>query len=771
MNMKITPQLTSTEAFFDEQLSRQPAPKAPALPPLNRRQFFKLSGIAGGGLVLGGLSAGIAPKAVAQDAAAAGVSTLSPFVQIKADGRINIFSKNPECGQGIKTGLPLIIAEELDCAWADVDVLQADIDKAKFGTQFAGGSTSTPTNWMPMRQVGATARAMILAAAAQQLKIDVAELSTANTKVMHASSGREWPYSEFAELAATMPVPDASTLTLKAPAQFTLLGKRHSGVDNHALVTGKPLFGADTVLPNMVYASYTKSPQIGGLAVSFNEAHIKSLPGVIDAFILEPFAEPRGFLSAAGQGAMFGGVAIVARNTWTAIKAKRELEVEWDVSKAETGTWNDILARAYAAVDQDGPMEVVNKGDVSGAMQNAAKVISAVYEYPYISHAQLEPETATALYHDGMIEVWVPSQMPQNGEAGLAALMGVPPEAAIMHQTRIGGGFGRKLANDFAAEAAAIARRMEGRPVKLQWTREDSIAHDYFRPGGLHSYKGALDADGNLVAWQDHFFSHTLDGKAPMFAADLGPNVFPQDVLGNVKVTQTLFQNAMPVGPMRAPSSNAFGFTFQSFLHELAVAGGKDHLQFLLGVLGEPRVVNPEGRGSMHTGRAANVISAVAERAGWGKQMPPNRGLGLSFYFSHDGYVAQVADVEVNADKGVKVHKVWAVADFGFIHNLSAAESQLEGGIIDGLSQLFNAKITFTNGVVEQQNYHQYPLLRIPQTPELDTFFLQPEEFPPTGSGEPSVPPLLAAVANAIFNATGERVRKLPLSELGYKLV
>ncbi|HWK54166.1 MAG TPA: molybdopterin cofactor-binding domain-containing protein, partial [Hyphomicrobiales bacterium] len=568
MNMKTSPQLPLADAFIEDVI-REAAPKAPspALPPLNRRQFFRLSGVAGGGLVLGGLSAGIVPKARAQDVAAdADLSTLSPYVQVKPDGRVNIFSKNPECGQGIKTGLPLIIAEELDCAWEDVDVVQADIDQTKYGVQFAGGSTSTPTNWMPMRQAGATARAMILAAAAQQLKLDVSELSTGNTKVLHAATNREWPYAEFAELAATMPVPDVGTLTLKTREQFTLIGKRYSGVDNHALVTGKPLFGADTILPGMVHASYTKSPRIGGVAVSFNEAHIKALPGVIDAFIVDPFDEPRDFLAAAGNGAMFGGVAIVASSTWAAIKAKRELEVEWDTSKAETGTWDDIVATALAAIDQDGPMEVVNKGDVAGAMQGAAKVLTAVYEYPYVSHAQLEPQTCTALYRDGRIEVWAPSQMPQRGEAGLAALMGVPEEAAIMHQTRIGGGFGRKLANDYAYEAAMISRRLEGRPVKLQWTREDDMTHDYYRPGGLHSYKAALDADGNLIAWQDHFFSHTLNGERPLFGADLSPTVFPQDVLSNVKVTQTLFQNAIPTGPMRAPSSNAFGFAFQSFL-------------------------------------------------------------------------------------------------------------------------------------------------------------------------------------------------------------
>ena len=265
--------------------------------------------------------------------------------------------------------------------------------------------------------------------------------------------------------------------------------------------------------------------------------------------------------------------------------------------------------------------------------------------------------------------------------------------------------------------------------------------------------------------------THTMNGTAPVTSADLNANVFPQDVLANVKLTQTLFQNGMPTGPMRAPSSNAFAFSFQSFMHELAIASGKDHVQFLLDVLGEPRLVNPESPQSMHTGRARNVISAVAERAGWGKDMPANRALGLSFYFCHSGYVAQIADVEVRANKQVKVHKVYAVADFGFIHNLSGAENQLEGGIIDGLSQLFNSKITFTNGVVQQQNFHQYPILRMPQAPELDTFFLEPAEFPPTGGGEPSMPPLLAAVSNAIFNATGERVRKMPLSELGYTLV
>jgi isoquinoline 1-oxidoreductase subunit beta len=793
MNMKPTQHsmanlpMAELPAFFQDLVQQeQPQTAAAVVPEVSRRGFLKLTGIAGGGLVLGGMAVATSKNAFAQEAAASDVASLTAYVQIKADGRINIFSKNPECGQGIKTGLPLIIAEELDCAWADVDVLQADIDAKKYGAQqFAGGSLSTPMNWMPMRQAGATARAMILAAASKQLKIPVAELTTGETKVMHATSNRSWSYGEFAELAATMPVPDAKTLVLKEQSQFKLLGNRFTGVDNVGIVTGKPLFGADTQMEGMVYASYTKSPQVGGIPVSFNEAHIKSLPGVIDAFIVESFADGRVFPTA--NGAHLGGVAIVAENTWAAIKAKRELQIEWDVSKAETATWDDLVVQAKALADKDGEPLMVNipgppgpngpnraaadRGDAEGALKSAAKVITAFYEYPYVSHSQLEPQTTTALFKDGKIETWAPSQIPGGGEGGSAARLGLAPEASTLNQLRIGGGFGRKLANDYVFEAVAIAKRMEGRPVKLQWTREDDMKHDYFRPGGFHSYKAGLDANGNIVAFQNHFMSHTLNGNTAVTSGDMSPAVFPMDIVPNLKLTQTLFPNGMPTGAMRAPSSNAFAFSFQSFMHELALASGKPHDQFLLDVLGGPGLVNPEQPNSMNKGRAINVIKEVVARSGYGKQMPAGQGQGLSFYFCHSGYVAQVADVTVSANKEVKVHKVWAVADFGFIHNRSSAENQLEGGIIDGLSQLFNAKITFVNGVVQQQNFHQYPLLRMPQTPELDTLFLEPADVNPSGAGEPSMPPLLAAVSNAIFNATGERIRKMPLSELGYRLV
>jgi len=783
MNMKNTQLPPELPSFFGELVDNTQPQSILAdvkAPEVSRRSFLKLTGIAGGGLVLGGMAA-TAPKSAFAQAPANAVE-LSPFVQIKPDGRINIFSKNPECGQGIKQGLPLIIAEELDAAWYDVDVLQADVDAARYGAnQFAGGSLSTPQNWMPMRQAGASARAMLIGAAAKKFKVPAAELTTADSKVIHEKSNRSWTYGELANDAAKQPVPDAKTLVLKEQSAFKLLGRRFTGVDNVKIVTGQPLFGADTRMEGMVYATFTKSPQIAGKAVSFNEAHIKSLPGVVDAFIVEPFLDARFF--SANSGTHFGGVAIVAENTWAAIKAKRELEVVWDTSTAESATWDDLVEKAKALAGKDGdPIMVLQgppgpnatrvpagRGDVDAAFASAAKIVEGFYEYPYISHAQLEPETATAIVKDGKIEVWAPAQIPQGGEAGAAVVAGVEPVNSALHMTRIGGGFGRKLANDYVFEVSAIAKRMEGRPVKLQWTREDDMTHDFFRPGGFHHYKAALDADGKLTAFQDHFVSHTGNGQGPMTAADLAPTIFPMDVVPNLKVTQTLFQNGIPTGPMRAPGSNALAFAFQGFMHELAVASGKGHVQFMIDTLGdEGPSESPQG---MHRGRAANVIRKVAERSGYGKPMPPGQGQGLSFYFCHSGYVAQVADITVSANKEVRVNKVWAVADFGFIHNLSGAENQLEGGIIDGLSQLFNAKVTFNKGVIQQQNFHQYPLLRMPQTPELDTMFVEAGEFAPTGGGEPSMPPLLAAVTNAIFNATGERVRKMPLSESGYRLV
>jgi isoquinoline 1-oxidoreductase beta subunit len=741
---------------------------------LNRRQFFKLSGVAGGGLVLGlGMSAQVGAQAVAADG-----TVITPYVQILSNGRIKISSKNPECGQGIKTGLPLIIAEELDVRWEDVDVVQADIDASRYGLQLAGGSLSTPMNWIPMRQAGAAARMMILAAAAQQLYLPIAELRTSESKVIHVPTGEEYGYGEFAELAATMPVPDMGTISLKDPSEFTILGKRYSGVENQKVVTGAPLFGIDQKLPGIAYATYTKSPAIGGTASSFNEAHIKSLNGVIDAFIVDPVGSL--FIPGLDGQGYLGGVAIVANSTWAAMKAKQELEVVWDTSTADTAaSWSHLVENANRIADQDGAMELLNSGDVDAAFANASQVVEGFYEFPYHSHVNLEPQNCTGLYENGRMELWAPSQAPQNGAAGIAAITGIPAENIVINQTRIGGGFGRRLFSDFMYEVAAIARRMEGTPIKLQWTREDDMAYDFYRPGGFHSYKAAIDENGKMIGFTDHFItvSENAEAQAPVMAADLGTDVLPMQHVENVRVTQTLQPAAIPTGYMRAPGSNAYGFTFQSFLHEVAEAGGRDYRDFLMDLLDTEDLPPPPPQPgfppapAFSNSRARNVIASVTDRAEWGRAMPEGRALGLAFYYSHSGYVAQVADVSVNSRKEMTVHKIWSVADFGFIHNLSGAENQIQGSIMDGLSQLMYAKISFEGGIIEQNNLHQYPLLRMSKAPEIDAHFLQPMDVPPTGSGEPALPPTLPAIANAIYSASGVRVRKTPLSELGYTLV
>ena len=762
LNLSSKQSVISTQLAKDSTLSEQ---EPNSIAGLNRRQFFKVSGVAGGGLVLGlGMSSSKQAKA---QSLTEGPIELSPYVQIQNNGRINIFSKNPECGQGIKTGLPLIIAEELDARWEDVDVVQADIDFTRYGFQIAGGSRSTPTNWMPLRQAGATARLMILAAAAQQLYVPITELTTSESKVIHTATGDEYGYGEFAELAATMPIPEVEALTLKDPSEFTLLGKRYSGVDNHEIVTGKPLFGIDQARPDMAYATFTKSPAIGGTAGSFNEDHIKSLNGVIDAFIVEPTGSL--FIPGIDGRGHLGGVAIVASSTWAAIKAQRELEVEWDNSTADTNaSWSNLVSKAESIANQDGPMELLNNGDVDAAFANADQVVEGFYEFPYHSHVNLEPQNCTALYENDHIELWAPAQSPQSGEAGVAEILGLPAENVVLHQTRIGGGFGRRLFSDFIYETSAIAKRMEGTPIKLQWTREDDMAVDFYRPGGFHSYKAALDGNGKMVGFTDHFItvSESAEAEEPLMAADLGTDVLPMQHVENVRVTQTLQPAAIPTGYMRAPGSNAYAFTFQSFLHEVAEAAGKDYRDFLLELLDQPD--SSEG---FSNERARNVIYTVADRAEWGRAMPEGRALGLAFYYSHSSYVAQVADVSVNSQKEMTVHKIWSVADLGFIHNLSGAENQIQGSVLDGLSQLMYAKISFEGGVVEQSNFHQYPLLRMSKAPEIDSHFLEPMGVSPTGAGEPALPPALPAIANAIYSASGERVRKTPLSELGFTLV
>jgi isoquinoline 1-oxidoreductase beta subunit len=365
-----------------------------------------------------------------------------------------------------------------------------------------------------------------------------------------------------------------------------------------------------------------------------------------------------------------------------------------------------------------------------------------------------------------VLELWAPTQTPQGAEAAVAKLLALPSDKVVLHQMRAGGGFGRRLINDPVVEAAAIAHRTQG-PVKLTWTREDDMAHDFYRAGGFHALAGALDDKGRLTAWRNHFVSFTQDGQAPVMGGAIRGDIDPGPSVPSYRITQSLLPWRTPCGPWRAPGSNVIAFAHQCFLHELAVAAGRDHVEFLLELLGEPRWLVDGDPQALHTGRAAGVIRRAAAEAGWGRRLPPGRGLGLAFYFSHAGHVAEVAEVSVDGDQRLHVHRVTVAADVGPIVNLSGAENQVQGSVLDGLSTMLGQRITFEAGRAEQTNFHQYPLLRMPRAPQVDVHFVA-SDYPPTGLGEPALPPLAPAVANAIHAATGKRVRRLPISEEGW---
>lgn len=733
---------------------------------INRRSFLHVTALAGGGLMLG-----FYPKAaaLAQGGRPVAASLLpADFIRIDPNGIVTLTAKNTEIGQNVLNTLPMLIAEELDVDWKDVKIVRADADN-KYGPQFTGGSTATPMNWEPMRQVGAAGRHMLIAAAANTWGVTATECSTASGRVHHKASNRSLGYGELASQAATMPVPDLRSVKLKDPKDYKIIGTSTISVETKDILTGKPIFGIDVTVPGMLYAVMQRTPVLGGKAVSANLDAVKALKGVKHAFIVEGRPLRNDYPNYLFEDPGFeAGVAIVADSWWAAQSAREKLEVKWDFGKWGAQDSVENAKKAQALSGQTPARTLRQDGEVEAVFKRAdVKAIEANYTIPFIAHGTMEPQNCTAHFKDGKLEVWSTSQIPQPGRTMVAQLLKLPESDVTVHVVRGGGGFGRRAYNDLMLDAAWISKQVNA-PVKLLWSREDDIQHDYYRCGGFQFMKGGVDKDGKLVAWHDHFVAY---GEGNAFAHDGGfqPTEFPARFVPNYRVQSSVMPLGLKTGALRAPYSNSTAWVIQSFIDELAHAAGKDPVQFRLELLAMPPTDLAGREAGLDASRMTGVIKLVAEKSGWGKRkLPKGTGVGVAFHFSHRGYFAEVAEVTVNANKKIKVNKVWVAADVGsHIINPSSAETQAQGAVIDGLSEMIQ-EITLKNGRVVQSNYHQHPMLRMSQAPpQIEVHFLKTNNTP-TGLGEPALPPILPAVCNAIFTATGERIRTMPMTKQGF---
>ena len=710
---------------------------------MNRRSFLKVSMLASGALIVGVGCERPSPANTLEQ------RTWIPnlYVRINIDGTVTIVSKNPEAGQGVKTALPMVVAECLNVDWKNVSVEQAPLDD-RYGRQVLGGSRATPDGWDDLRIAGTGARYLLTAAAANEWGVPLAECAAEKGTVIHKASGRSRRYESLLEIAATLPAPDVSELKLKSrPEDFELLGTIVPGVDNLKIITGQALFGCDTRLEGMLYAIYEKCPIYGGKVRKANVDQVQALPGVTHAFVVDGTDDLTGLMP---------GVAIVAKTWWAAHSARKQLRVEWDTGHSDSTPDYD---RQAEALKNEAGENLRTDGDVERAFDSAWQVVNASYYYPFVSHANMEPQNCTALYREsGQLELWAPSQNPKAGRELISATMNIPEDRIHVNLTRIGGGFGRRLRNDYMVEAAWIARETR-QPVQLQWSREDDMRHDFYRPAAWHHFTAGIDKNRKMTAFDHHFVTFGRDGET-VSGAGLSPDHYPAGLVPNFRLRQSLIETNVPTGPWRSPGHSAYCWAYQSFFDEVALAAEKDQLEFRLDLLSKSY-----GKPPLDLERTRSTLRLAAEKAGWGRrELGANRGLGMGFHFAHSGYVSHVAEVVADGSS-ITVEKVYAAVDVGPIINLSGARNQVEGAVTDALSTA-QLEITFANGAAAQSNFNDYRLLRIDQAPEIECHFIQSNNSP-TGLGEPPISPATPAITNAIFAATGTRIRELPFSRSG----
>ena len=700
------------------------------------------------------------------------------FVAIGTDGTVTITCHRQEMGQGVRTSLPMVVADELEADWSRVRVKQAQADEMRFGNQDTDGSRSVRHFFEPMRRCGAAARTMLEQAAAVRWGVPVAEVVARNHEVVHRSTNRKLGYGDLAVAASHLSVPSRDTLRLKAPAQFRYIGKGDVKiVDGPDIVAGRGMYGIDTRLDGMLYAVVARPAVYGGKVVSYDAGDAMKVPGVVRVVEIPGTPPPSEFQP-------LGGVAVIATNTWAAIQGRGVLKIQWD--DGPNGSYDSTVYKAALETAARAPGKVVrNDGGVAAAMTTAARRVQAEYYIPHMTQAPMEPPAATARIVDGRCEVWACVQAPQATRDRVSKRLGLSLDRVTVNVTLLGGGFGRKSKPDYAVEAALLSKAVDGKPVKVTWTREDDIQHSYYHTVSVEHLEAGLDASGKPTAWLHR-------SVAPAIAALFGPDPKHEQpselgmglvnvpfAIPNLRIENPEAAAHTRVGWYRSVSNIPHAFAIQSFVAELAAAAGRDPKDYLLELIGPPRRIDPRKMNAtwnytespllypLDTGRLRRVIETAAQQAGWGKSMPAGRGLGIAAHYSFVSYVAAVIEVSVSDKGDLSIPRVDIAFDCGPQVNPERIRVQIEGGCVMGLGNALLSEITFKAGRVEQSNFHDYQVARMNVAPRDIRVHLIPSDFrvPLGGVGEPPVPPIAPALCNAIFAATGKRIRRLPIAD------
>lgn len=698
---------------------------------VNRRFFLKSGTLAGGGLLLGLHVYGKNLKGF--ELADGSVFEPNAYIRIDASGKVTIMAPNPEVGQGVKTSLPMLVAEELDVDWESVNIEQAPLDTNKYKRQVAGGSGSTPTSWESFRKAGAAARQMLVSAAASKWSAAPSDCYTENGYVIHRSSGKRFSYGEVASAATNLQLPEK--VDLKEPKDYKIIGKRIKNVDNLNIVTGKAKYGLDTRREGMVFAVVARPPAFGQKLVSYDDAAALKVTGVKKVVRVE------------------NKVAVLADSTWAAKKGRDALVLQWE-AEVKLESTPDHQAEFSSNILKTTEKPVRADGNVEESFKSADHILEAVFEAPFLPHAPLEPMNFFAHVTAEKAELFGPNQAPERALNELSRVLELPKEKISFGLSeRMGGGFGRRLMADTPLEAALISKAA-ALPVLVVYTREDDMQAGHYRPAGMYRYRAAITKDGKLDAW--HLTVSSIN--QPNGSRE---NSFPAGAVANFRIDSINLESKITIGPWRAPNHNFLAFTEESFLDEIAYDLKKDPIAYRLELL-DRSSANDYGKRIYDPKRYKATIKKVAEMSNWSEQGINGRFKGFGAHFSFNTYAAQVAEISVSNGK-IKVHKVWCAIDCGRVINPLGAEQQIEGGIIDGLGHALYGELTFDKGAAQQKNFNSYKLIRIQDAPEIETAFINTDEFP-QGLGEPGLPPIGAAVSNAIFAATGRRMRKQPFA-------